>query len=101
MDISFFLVPYVGISEKNIGVYPAVWYYDLKACFNPWKWDRYYSSKKRLDVSSYHQAVAWVDYCNFNVLSLHTWTICSKKDDMAFLFFHQPSYMDLIITKTM
>ena len=48
-----------------------------------------------------NQVIAWVDYCLFNVLSLHTRTICSKKDDMDFLFFHQPSYFDQIITNTM
>ena len=31
----------------------------------------------------------------------YTWPICSKKDDMAFLFFHQRSYFDQIVTKTM
>ena len=47
------------------------------------------------------QTIVRVAYCYFNVLSLHTWKIGSKKGDMAFLFFHKRSYFDQIITKTM
>ena len=63
-------------------------------------YDELYLSYFLLNITS-HQSIAWVDYYLFNVLSLHTRTICWKKDDMDFLFFHQPSYMDQIITKTM
>ena len=48
-----------------------------------------------------YQGIAWVDYYNFNIPSLHTWTICSKHDDMAFLLFHQRYYFDQCIANTM
>ena len=51
-----FLCFYVRTSPgKNRIVYS----YDLtvkKSCFNPRKWNEYYTSKKRLDVSSNHTA---------------------------------------------
>ena len=48
-----------------------------------------------------HKRISNVDYYYCNVISLHTWTMCSKKVIWLFFFFYQRSYFDQIITKTM
>ena len=80
-----------------------IFFVPTKSCFNPCKWSEYYTSKKRLNVSSNHTANiigvkipgSWYLFLNAMVNSLR---YCFADDNDSWVFFVKP--MNLEISKS-
>ena len=90
-----FLFSYVRTSSGKIVLFSRMILRLKKPCFNPRKWSEYYTSKKRLDISSNHTAdmigvKILVSCCLFLIAMQDSLRYCFADDTDSWVFLINP-----------